>query len=252
MTTSVQSTTAYAVRRSSLMASMGHVFDTTQDDLHSLFPAQIPETFEPGQGLFWEGDPAEHVFEIVEGVMRVFRILSDGRRGITGFLFAGDLVGLAYRDKYLCSAEAVNRIRVRRATRERFHRLAAESPNVNAQLFAAVCDELSGMQDQVLLLAHKCAEERVAGFLLMMARRTGQSLTTRHELNLPMTRLDMADYLGLTIETVCRVFTRLKTDRVITATGRHSVVIDRPAALARFAGQDDPAISTASSASFVL
>jgi CRP/FNR family transcriptional regulator len=98
---------------------------------------------------------------------------------------------------------------------------------------------MTAAQDQVVLLARKTAEERVASFLLSLSRRAGQAPRAGQVIGLPMTRLDMADYLGLTIETVSRIMTRLTSRGIIEAVGRHKLGIRRPAALAAIAMDDD-------------
>jgi CRP/FNR family transcriptional regulator len=206
--------------------------------LRSLFGGQPLETFETGMAIFWEGDDARHVFEVVEGVLRVFRILSDGRRVITGFLYPGDLLGVSLKDHYLYTAEAVTRTKLRRYEHGRFQDEINRSPELRPQLFACLCDEMAAAQDQMVLLARKSAEERVASFLLVIARRLGGE--QKHPVvEIPMTRLDMADYLGLTIETVSRTMTRLTNCGVIAPSSRHAIVVRRLGQLAVLAGEAD-------------
>ena len=176
-------------------------------NLQSLFSRQPTETFEGGTAVFWEGDAATHVFEVVEGVLRVFKLLSDGRRAITGFIYPGDLIGISLKERYLYSAEAATRTKVRRFARNRFQNEINECPELRPQLFARLCDEMAAAQDQMVLLGRKNAEERVCSFLLVIARRMSGDRQTPPLVEIPMTRLDMADYLGLTIETVSRTMT---------------------------------------------
>ncbi len=207
-------------------------------DLRSLFGGQPIESFEAGSAVFWEGDDARHVFEVVEGVLRVFRILSDGRRVITGFIYPGDLLGVSLKDHYLYTAEAVTRTRLRRYEHGRFQDEINRCPELRPQLFACLCDEMAAAQDQMVLLARKSAEERVASFLLVIARRLGAQ-QTQPVVEIPMTRLDMADYLGLTIETVSRTMTRLTNCGVIAPSSRHTMVVRRLGKLAALAGEAD-------------
>jgi CRP/FNR family transcriptional regulator len=198
------------------------------------------ERVKPGTPVFWQGDQASAVFEIVEGVLRTFKILADGRRVITGFLYPGDIVGVSLRDRYLYSAEAVVPAKLRRFARARFEDEIEHRPELRPQLFARLCDEMAAAQDQMVLLACKSAEERVASFLLSVARRTrhrpaGNSAV----IEIPMTRLDMADYLGLTIETVSRTMTKLTARAVIAPAGRHTVALRNMEQLASLAGDDD-------------
>jgi len=179
------------------------------------------------------------VFEVVTGVLRVYKILSDGRRVITGFMYAGDLIGVSLKERYLYTAEAVTRIQVRRYARSRFQEEINRSPELRPQLFARLCDEMAAAQDQMVLLARKSAEERVCSFLLHIARRLEDDHSPLTVVEVPMTRLDMADYLGLTIETVSRIMTRLTSRGVIAPSGRHAVVLRKKEKLTALAGEAD-------------
>jgi CRP/FNR family transcriptional regulator len=219
---------ANATSVAALPATLGHIF-----------AAQISERLEVGEALFWQGDTASHVFEISSGALRTVRVLSDGRRVITGFLFAGDVVGVSLKDRYLTTVEAIAPCLVRRLARRRFDEAVEQSTTLRPQLLAQLRDEMVAAQDQVMLLARKTAEERVASFLLALARRAGQGCQPDAIVALPMTRLDMADYLGLTIETVSRVMTRLTGRGIIAPVGRHAIAIRRPAALMALAVDDE-------------
>ncbi|CAN7377291.1 helix-turn-helix domain-containing protein [Pararhizobium sp. LjRoot235] len=205
--------------------------------LQDIFSKQPMDRFDAGSTLFWEGDPAANVFEVVAGVLRIVRVLSDGRRVITGFIYAGELLGASLRDRYLYSAETVTQVTVRRFGRNRFQEEISRQPELREQLFSRLSDELAAAQDQMVLLSRKNAEERVCNFLLLMTRRVAQACLAMPIVELPMTRLDMADYLGLTIETVSRTMTKLVNRGVISPAGRHSVVIVKPVTLASLAGE---------------
>ena len=206
--------------------------------LNDLFATQIAETLAPGEALVWQGDVAKHVFEVTSGALRTVRVLSDGRRVITGFAFPGDLVGISFKDRHLTTAEAIAPTTVRRLTRRRFEESVDEHPELRPQVLERLYDEMVTAQDQVVLLARKTADERVASFLLSLLRRAEAGHPPRSTIALPMTRLDMADYLGLTIETVSRVMTRLTSRGIIAAAGRHEIKVCRPAALATLAVDD--------------
>jgi len=208
--------------------------------LNGLFCRQPIERFDAGSAVFWEGDEAAHVFEVVEGVLRVYRILGDGRRVITGFIYPGDLIGVSLKDRYLYTAEAVTKIQLRRYARHRFQEEINRSPELRPQLFARLCDEMAAAQEQMVLLARKSAEERVASFLLHIAHRLENEGGPLPIVEVPMTRLDMADYLGLTIETVSRIMTRLASRGVIAPSGRHAVIIRKIERLAALAGEVEP------------
>ncbi|MGO4572101.1 helix-turn-helix domain-containing protein [Microvirga sp. 2TAF3] len=209
------------------------------ESLAELFTSRATDSCHPGQAIFWEGDPATGTFRIHEGVLRLYRILPDGCRAVTGFAFAGDVLGIAFHDRYSYTAEAVTNVRYSRFSRERLRKLASESPALQHELFEVVADELSAAQEQMILLGQKSSEERVASFLLKNGLRVYGSDKKTIDFELPMTRLDMADYLGLTIETVCRSLTKLKQAKLVSFRGRHRVTLHKLAELARFAGEEE-------------
>ncbi|AYG63584.1 Crp/Fnr family transcriptional regulator [Rhizobium jaguaris] len=207
--------------------------------LQSLFRKQPVEQLDAGESLFFESDPARHLFEVVEGVLRIFKIMADGRRVITGFLYSGDLVGVSLKNHYLYSAEAVTPVKLRRFARKAFDEAVSGSPELRPQLFARLCDEMAAAQDQMVLLSCKNAEERLCSFLLQQLRRKREQERSASVIDLPMTRLDIADYLGLTIETISRTMTKLTNKGVVSSAGRHSIRIAKPGTLAHLAGDGD-------------
>ncbi len=179
-----------------------------------------------GRSLFDEGDPAESLFSLTEGMVKVFKMLPDGRRQITGFLLPGDLLGLAFFHSYAYSAEAVTDVHLCRFPRERFMRLLERHPALEKELLSRASSELAAAQEQMLLLGRKSARERVASFLLALARR--QEASGRKRIALPMSRHDIADYLGLTIETVSREIQAARAAGLIDLPDRHHfVIVDR-------------------------
>ncbi len=203
--------------------------------LRDIFRGQPTETFAVGEALFWEGDEAGQIFDVLEGVLRVYRIMPDGRRAIMGFIHPGDVLGVSFQNRYLFTAEAVTEVKVRRFGRGRFFAMINETPALRPQLFAILCDEMSAAQDQMLLLGRKTAEERVVSFLLAIHRKS----TMGGQIDLPMSRQDMADYLGLTMETVSRMMTSLTRRGLIAAGARHAVTLRKLTALREIAGQDE-------------
>jgi CRP/FNR family transcriptional regulator len=208
--------------------------------IEALFDRQAICQIDVGATLFHEGDKATHLFEVVEGVLRIVKIFGDGRRVITGFLHPGDLVGVSLKDRYLYSAEAVTHARFRRFGRREFQEAINASPSLRPLLFARLCDEMAAAQNQMVLLSRKNAEERMCSFLTAELHReqraAGRGAAT---VELPMTRLDIADYLGLTIETVSRMITKLTRAGVVAPEGRHSLRILKVSALARLAGDEE-------------
>jgi CRP/FNR family transcriptional regulator, anaerobic regulatory protein len=180
----------------------------------------------PGETLFAEGDDADSVYEVVQGTLRLFKLLPDGRRLITGFLSAGHLLGLAPEGVCVYTAEAITDVTLCRYKRAAFERLIDEVPGFAKRLLAVTSHELRAAQDRMLLLGRKTAAEKVASFLLLMAERHGDE--GADEIDVPMTRNDIADYLGLTIETVSRTLTKLKQDGLIAlASAARIALLDR-------------------------
>lgn len=216
--------------------------------LSTLFTVRPVETLDAGAVLFWEGDRAEDLFQVVSGCLSLYRMMSDGRRAVTGFMFPGEILGVAFKDRYLFTAEAAVRSKLRRVCRAQMHATLAQTPNLSRELLAMACDEFSAAQDQMLLLARKTALERIANFLVTVAKRTTLDTRPGDEIELPMSRLDIADYLGLTIETVCRVLAKLRTEGLIALRSPHRVELVELAQLRRLAGESESAVADASTA----
>lgn len=193
--------------------------------------ASVTVNAEPGQALFHEGDTNPFIFNVVEGAVKLYRLLPDGRRQITGFLFKGDFLGLGARATAAFTAEALTPLSACRFRRNDFERLLAELPALEHRLVAMAGDELMAAQEQIVLLGRKTARERIASFLVRLATRMEQLGEPRGVVQLPMTRLDIADYLGLTIETVSRIFTQLKTTGLIRLQASNTVLLLKPDAL---------------------
>ena len=171
--------------------------------------------FAPRKLLFQEGDAADHVFNVTEGSICVSKALADGRRQITGFLLPGDFLGLAQGETYAYSAETLTEAQVCKFPRDRFQRFLAENPEMEHRLLGMASNELAAAQDQMLLLGRKTAIERVASFLVSLSDRHVARGQPGSPLALPMTRGEIPDYLGLTIETVSRAFTKLRKQNLI-------------------------------------
>lgn len=189
--------------------------------------------------MFWEGDAASHLFQVVEGCLRLYRILADGRRAIMGFQFAGETLGVSCHGLYDYTAEAVTPVRMRRLSRNRLHVVEETTVGLQPLLMEKVFEEIRAAQQHIIVLGQLGAEERVANFLVSAALRTGADQKRPVVIDLPMTRLDIADYLGLTIETVCRAISKLKRDGAIILQGRHRIMLQRMGDLHNLAGMID-------------
>lgn len=202
------------------------------NELERYAMTRTSQTFAAGTTFVDEGEPALNVFTVVSGVVKLFKLLADGRRQIVGFLVPGDMFGFAPYGKYTASAEAASEVTVCRCARRQLEGAFAEFPGVERQLLNVINRELAAAQDQMVLLGRKTAHERVASFLLSLSRRRPSD---DDSIDLPMTRTDIADYLGLTTETVSRVFTVLKGSGCIAANGSSKIYILDSDALAELA-----------------
>lgn len=191
---------------------------------------------DPGKAFIEEGEPADKFFNITIGTVKLFKLLPDGRRQITGFAGPGHFLGLAVSDTYAFSAEAVDKVRYCFFPRRRLRALLDDFPALETRLLQVASNELVAAQEQMLLLGRKTALERVASFLVARSRLAGPCGPRHTRLVLPMTRSDIADYLGLTIETVSRTMTKLRTDKLIELPGPHDVVLRDLNSLERIAG----------------
>ena len=165
--------------------------------------------------LFGEGDKGGRYYEVLEGVLCSFRILHDGRRQILSFNYPGDIVGIGHEIEYKCSCEAVSEARVRCIPAATVQRSIETRPEIARKLLKVATIELASMHDHFVLVGRKSATEKLASFLLALARREAGKDGDAVTFQLPMTRTDIADFLGMTIETVSRRFTALRKMGVI-------------------------------------
>jgi len=181
--------------------------------------------------IFGENEPADYVYRVVSGSVRTYKILNDGRRQVGGFYLPGDTFGLQFADEHTFSAEAITDAKVLVVKRSALTALAGRDAAIGRELFAVTGRELRRVQDRVLLLV-KSAQERVAGFLLEMAERA----CAGNIVELPMSRQDIADYLGLTIETISRTLTGLENVAAIEVPTSRRIVLRNRSALNRMNG----------------
>lgn len=188
----------------------------------------IVRTYDRDQRIFSEGDSADRIYKVVRGAVRCLRILSDGRRQISDFLLPGDLFGLEAGHDRQATAEAVCDCAIIVA---RLSRMSAEPEfaGMASRLWRCVLRDLQRTRDHLLTLGRRTASERIASFLIDMGQRLGD----RDKVELPMSRQDMADYLGLTIETVSRTLAQLEARGLIEARCSRSIVLRNTPALRR-------------------
>ena len=205
-------------------------------DLARLAAITVVTETPAGQGFIDEGEPATCFFIVTVGTAKLFKLLPDGRRQITGFVGPGQFLGLAVSGTYAFSAEVIEPVRYCRFPRAALRTLLDDFPLMEKQLLEVASNELVAAQEQMLLLGRKTARERLASFLLTQSRRGMPSGHLRRQFMLPVTRNDIADYLGLTIETVSRTFTRLGAEGLIDITTHNGLVICDPVGLEKLAG----------------
>ncbi|MEM8742586.1 MAG: helix-turn-helix domain-containing protein [Pseudomonadota bacterium] len=215
---------------------------SSSSELSLLEAIKSYRTYLPGEEIAATGEPLEKLGSIVEGVVSMSRILADGRRQTVGLLFPGDFVGRVQHETAQYDAVAVDEVTLCLFDRRRFERLLSDSADLRNRLLDMTLDELDAAREWMVVLGRKTAREKIASFLsIVMRRRAG--LRKRPpwdgiEIDLPLTREAMADYLGLTIETVSRQIGALKRDGTIKLNGARNLTIPDVAALCHAAGDD--------------
>lgn len=179
-----------------------------------------------GDPIVDEGEAADYVYTLTAGTVRLYKLLADGRRSVTGFLFPGDFLGVSYRDAYGFGAEAITPSTLCRFPRPKLEALLKEIPTLEHRLFARASEEMTLMQEQIVLLGRKTAAERVASFFRGLSARQVKRHLPANPVYVPMTRTDIADYLGLTTETVSRTITQLKKKKLISVENGSRVRIE--------------------------
>lgn len=191
--------------------------------------------YAPGQCIFLQHDLPTHVYNVRRGTIRLFKLMEDGRRQVLGFPGAGSLLGYVSGESYRYGAEAVTPVTMCQLSRQGLIDLASAFPTLERKLLDIVAAELAGVQSLVATLGRKTAQERVATFLLQRHDGASETGLQNGSVDIPMTRGDIADYLGLTSETVSRVLTQFVRDGLITIPRPDLIVFDRFDHLTRLA-----------------
>ena len=180
--------------------------------------------------LYFEGDPVDWLYQVKTGVLRLTRLLEDGRRQVIAFGYPGDIVGFPANGLHHTDCEALVE-----TTLQPYRRSMLEEgdgdPQLHRELLQAALREIGAMQDHFMMLGRKSAVEKVASFLCVLVDRVGEDLGEYRQVQLPMSRSDIADFLGLTTETVSRTFTQLRKSGVIAIDSIHTIIVQRPTAL---------------------
>jgi CRP/FNR family nitrogen fixation transcriptional regulator len=195
----------------------------------STHSASLVRSFEKDEEIYGEGDCAKNFFQVISGAVRTYKLLSDGRRQIDAFHLPGDIFGLESGQEHRFCAEALGPTMVAPLRRCSIETIAAGDAELSRKIVAAMMRSLERAQDHMILLGRKSALERIATFLLDMAKRSAGGDT----FELPMQRSDIADYLGVTIETVSRSLTHLERDSVIAIPSSRRIVLKDKVALRR-------------------
>jgi CRP/FNR family transcriptional regulator len=197
-----------------------------------------------GQVIMSDQEPASFFANVISGTVKLTKTTSDGRQQIVGLLFPPDFLGRAFKRSNPYFAEAASDLEICVFPKDAFERLAGQYPDLQHRLFERTLDELDAAREWMLLLGRKTAEEKVADFLYLLARRSVMRHCADHgakeaaSFELPLSRADIADYLGLTIETVSRQLTRLKTTGIIKLVNNRTIEVPDLAALGSLAGQE--------------
>jgi CRP/FNR family transcriptional regulator len=190
--------------------------------------------------VFTEGDPATHLFRVETGAIALYKVSADGRRQIVGFAYPGDLIGLGSKNEHMMNAQAVKPTRLRCLPIGALYHSASNDPALGFKLYEALARELAATRDLMLTTGQRSAMERVVSFLLAFSRRSARNGQDPLEFELPMTRGDIGDFLGLTIETVSRTFSKLKALGLIELAQSNRVRLGNIDELRSIAEGEDP------------
>jgi CRP/FNR family nitrogen fixation transcriptional regulator len=216
------------VRISSDRAARPHTLDDIGMTSGSSAHVNLNEfTYKQGTEICGENEPAEYVYQVKKGAVRSYKLLADGRRQIAAFHLVGDIFGLVNGASHRFTAEAIVETTLRLVKRRSLDAVADSDAVVTRTLLTMTANNLQHAENHMLLLGRKNSLERVAAFLIEMDGR----LTATNVMTLPMTRRDIADYLGLTLETVSRALSRMRRAGVldfISQNQREIAILNRP------------------------
>lgn len=193
------------------------------EDLRALQQVGMKVRFARNETIFNDGDEATNCYKVISGAVRLCKHMADGRRQIADFLLAGDFFGFMQFGNYKFTAEAVGDVVLMCYPQRQVARLSSSMPNLRGRLLVLLSQRLLGMQDHLVMLGRQTAKERIASFLLHIGERSDAEEGLAFDL--PMGRQDIADYLGLTIETVCRMLSELKRQHIIAIPSLSQVLL---------------------------
>lgn len=214
------------------------------DELQRLEDIKYYRSFAPGQPILWRGDRMDHVASVVSGVATISQSMEDGRTQMVGLLLGSDFIGRPGRDFAPYDVTAVSHVTLCCFRRRPFEHLIETTPNLARRLMEMALDELDAAREWMLLLGRKTAREKIASLLALAARRSVAAGGPRDAaFDLPLTREMMGNYLGLTLETVSRQMSALKSEGIIVPDGPRSISVPDMGRLRREAGEDEAAQS---------
>lgn len=191
---------------------------------------RLPYCLQAGENLFRNGDASTGLFEIADGTVRLSRITRGGRRCVIGFGFPGDILGFSPNGDYTLDCDALSAAQVIRHRPEALHSNDAD-PHLQQLLLDGAMAQIEAMQDHCMMVGRNAALDRVAAFLSLLGDRLGVPSATHITFDMPMPRADIADYLGLTTETVSRCLTELRHAKLITIENLYHFILLKPQAL---------------------
>ncbi len=213
-----------------------------KDELEALETIKYYRSFEAGQTLIWSGDQMNFVGSVVSGIASLTQTMEDGRTQMVGLLLPSDFVGRPGRETAPYDVQATTDLVMCCFRKKPFEEMMATTPHIAHRLLQMTLDELDAAREWMLVLGRKTAREKIASLLSIIARRDASvhktGITGQVVFDLPLTREAMADYLGLTLETVSRQISALKRDAVITLEGKRHVTIPDMGRLMEEAGDD--------------
>jgi len=221
--------TGFTRRAANNLPAREQISDCSLTNSINLMGATVP--YSRNAEIFGENEPADYVYKVVAGAVRTYKVLADGRRQIRAFYLPGDVFGLEANDTHTFSAEAIGDAKILVVKRSALMALATRENQVACELWSMTGQELRRVQDHILVLI-KNAKERVVGFLLEMAER----VPSGNHIDLPMSRQDIGDYLGLTMETVSRTLADLESGASIELASARRIVLHDRGALGRLNG----------------
>jgi CRP/FNR family transcriptional regulator len=197
------------------------------DELEQLEAIKYYRSFKAGEAIFWAGDRMDFVASVVQGVATLTQTMEDGRRQMVGLLLPSDFLGRPNRDTVNFDVTATTDVQLCCFRRAPFQEMLVSTPHISQRLLEMTLDELDAAREWMLILGRKTAREKIASFLSIIARRDQGAASAKDQISfdLPLTREAMADYLGLTLETVSRQMSALKRDGVILLEGKRRVVV---------------------------